>query len=134
MTNELVNIDILKTLQELDDVVNIPLYDELSTYLQGVRDVLNIVFNKEYIDIDESKDNIIENVEDACPKYFAIQKINELGQKLVNTPKKQKAQRKELAQSIKYQAGLAIIPDIDVNYGASGYIALADLVIDDEDE
>ena len=131
MTKELVNLGIFNTLQELDRVINIPLDDELDSYLMGVKDTLDIIFDR--IEVKEAKDAIIEAVKNTCPKYFAIKEINKLGQQLNNTSKNHVEVRKMLAQCIKQWAQYAEVSRIDADYSAGGYIALADIVLNDYD-
>ena len=51
---------IIDMLQEIQNAVNKPLYDDLTPYLTGIRDLLNLINNVEYAPANEVYEHIME--------------------------------------------------------------------------
>ena len=49
-------------LQKIQDLVYTPLYDDLTPYLTGMRDLLNLINNVEYINQSEVLENVLNEL------------------------------------------------------------------------
>lgn len=53
------NKTIIQMLQDIEYAVNVPMYDDLTPYLMGVRDLINFLNNAEYATSEEVYKHII---------------------------------------------------------------------------